>query len=133
MLATSSMPETPLGQPQLARHVGDPAPQRHPIAGRVQAEGADPAARGSEEAEQAADRRALAGPVGPQEPEDLATLDLEVDAPDRLDLAVVLDEALDTDDRVQHAHRSGSPTAATGASSTSAAAPIPGVSRRSST
>ncbi len=35
-----------VGQPQFAGNVGQPAPHRHPVAGRVEAEGANPALSG---------------------------------------------------------------------------------------
>ena len=41
----------------------------------------------------------LPAPFGPEQPEDLAGRDLEVDAVDGQDVAVALDEATDPDDR----------------------------------
>ena len=35
-----------VGQSQLSGHIGQPAPHRHPVAGRVEAEGANPALSG---------------------------------------------------------------------------------------
>ena len=54
------------------------------------------------------DGRRLAGAVRPEEGEDLAALDLEVDAGDRLDLAVALAQPADGDDRL-HAASVGMP------------------------
>ena len=46
------------------------------------------------------DRRRLARTVRPEQAEDLARRDVEVDAVDGLDVAVALDQAADPDDRV---------------------------------
>ena len=42
----------------------------------------------------------LPAPFGPEQPEDLARRDLEVDAVDGLDVAVALGQAADADDRL---------------------------------
>ena len=68
------------------------------VAPRVDAEHGDLAAVGLVEALEDLDRRRLAGAVGPEQAEDLAAADLEVDAVDGLDLAVALAQAGDADD-----------------------------------
>ena len=57
----------------------------------------------------ALERRGLAGAVRPEEPEDLAVLDLEADAPRRLHVAVVLVEILNDDFRRRGRHQPSHP------------------------
>ena len=78
-----------------------------PFAG-IDSEHGDLAGRARAEALQDLDRRRLARAVRPEEGEDLAALDLEVDAGDRVELAVALVQTADGDDR-RHAASVGTP------------------------
>src|SRR5262249_14218544 len=85
-------------QGELAGQVADPPMYRHGVASRVEAEQPRPPARPAEEVEQETDRRPLAGAVRPQESEDFALLDRQVDLDDPPMGAVGLGELLGLDD-----------------------------------
>ncbi len=68
------------------------------VDGRLDAEDAGTPARRPDEVEQGADRRRLARAIGPEEAEDLALVDLEIDVDDPALRAVVLGEPLGLDD-----------------------------------
>ena len=70
-----------------------------PAPGRVLAEDADLAGVGRAEALQDLDGGGLAGAVGPENGDDLAAVDLEVDAAHDLAVAVGLAQAADADHR----------------------------------
>ena len=76
------------------------------VAPGVVAQDGGTAGRRPQEAEQEADRRRLAGTVGPKEAEDLALADREVDVLDPPALAVSLGEA----DGLDHVSHPGAPT-----------------------
>ena len=78
----------------------DPRLERVGLAGDVEAEDGHLAAIGLAQALEDLDRRGLAGAVRAEQAEDLAAGDLEVDARDRLDVAVALGQAPDSDDRI---------------------------------
>ena len=65
---------------------------------QVESGHAQGAAAGREEAAQHAKRRRLAGPVGPQQPEDLPALDFEADVIDRGEVAETPDQIVDLND-----------------------------------
>jgi hypothetical protein len=65
------------------------------VSPRVKTEHCDASSCRAQESDQAADRRRLARAIWAQEAEDLASADLQVDAPERVDYAAVLDQALD--------------------------------------
>ena len=94
-----------LGDGQLRVHrrrlEADPDPRLQLVGagGDVDAEDHRLTAIGAAEALQDLDRRGLAGAVRPQQAEDLAAGDVEVDAVHRDEVAVVLDQAADADDR----------------------------------
>ncbi len=67
----------------------------------IDAEHADVALGSRPEAFEDLDGRRLPGAVRPEEGEDLAALDLEVDARDRFELAVSLVQPFDGDDRIR--------------------------------
>ena len=67
------------------RHHGDLAPRGDRIARHVDTADLDPSGGGPHQRGQAADRRALAGAVGPEQAEELAAPDRERDAAHRLD------------------------------------------------
>jgi hypothetical protein len=71
--------------------------QRHHVAPRVAVEQAQGAAVRAQQAEQDADRRGLARPVGSQEAVHLAGGDLEVEAVERLRVAEGLAQIRDRD------------------------------------
>src|SRR6185437_7438946 len=88
---------------RLLQDGADAVPPRG-VAGRgVDAEHAHLAGRPRTEALEDLDGRGLARAVGPEEGEDLAALDLEVDPRDGVDLAVALAQPLDGDDRLHAA------------------------------
>ena len=62
----------------------------------------DPAAVGAVEPQQAADRRRLAGTVGTEEAEDLASVDRQAHVADAPSLAEGLGQVLDKDGRGRH-------------------------------
>jgi hypothetical protein len=76
-------------EPEVAREVADALSRGDGVGARVEPEEHGMPARGTNEAEQQADRRALAGSVRPEVSEDLATLDPDVEVDERLDAAVV--------------------------------------------
>src|SRR5207344_1350651 len=88
----------PLVQPEVARQVAEPLANAHAVASRVEPEDAEPAVRRADQVEQQADRRRLAGAVRPQEAEDLAGLDREVDVDDPPVRSVALGQLLCADD-----------------------------------
>jgi hypothetical protein len=76
----------------------DPRLERIRVAADVDPEDADFAAIGLAQSLEDLDGRGLARPVRPEESEDLALRDVEVDAVDGLHVAVSLGEATDADD-----------------------------------
>ena len=91
----------PLVQPQLPREVADPAAQLHASGAGVEAEHRGRPRGRAQQVEQRADQRGLAGAVGPDEPEGLSGIDLEVEPVQGDDPAPVdLREALGSDDGV---------------------------------
>ena len=82
-------------QRDVAGHVGQPAVQRDRVGPRIASEQLDPSAVGPEQAEEDADRRRLAGPVGSEEPVDRPRLDVEVEAVQRRRRPEALDQAGD--------------------------------------
>jgi hypothetical protein len=86
----------------LAGDVRDAAVRRHGVAPGVDAEEARAPARRPMQAEQQADGRRLAGPVGPEVPVHLAGPDLEVQVVEGQGRAVALGQALGLD-RARHA------------------------------
>ena len=71
-----------LGEPELARDIGEAGTQRRSVAARIAAQDLDVSRGRSKEIEQAPDRGRLAGAVRTEEPEHLAAADLEIDARD---------------------------------------------------
>src|SRR4029077_19262396 len=88
----------PVVHVELARQVADAAMNRDGIGGRLDAEDLGAPGGRSDEVEQDPHRRGLAGAVRPEEPEDLALCDLEVEVGDPAMLAVRLRQALGLDD-----------------------------------
>ena len=84
----------------LLQHDPDPLAPRRWRAPRVGAEHLDLTGAGLAEALEDLDGRRLAGAVGPEEREDLAAADLEVDPADGLVVAVALVQRPDRDDRL---------------------------------
>ena len=80
--------------------VADLALDRERLAGRVEADDAHDAPGGLGEPEQHQHGRRLAGTVGPQQPEDLARVDREVERVDRGEVAVLLGQPPGDDDGV---------------------------------
>jgi len=93
-----------VGQPQLAGHIGEPAPHRHSVAGRIEAEGADPTGGWPQQPSRQRIVVLLPEPLGTEKAEDLASGDLQIDPANGLDFAVVLHKAVDLDDRIRGAH-----------------------------
>ncbi len=91
----------PFGKSQLARDVTDSTSHADPVTAWIPPEYLDRSARRPDEVEQAADGRALAGAVRPDEAKDLAPPNLQVDAADCLDEAEVLDQAGQADGGVR--------------------------------
>jgi hypothetical protein len=77
----------------------DPRAHRRRIVRDVDPRDASIAGGGPQEGAEDADRRGLPGTVRTEEAEHLILLDREIDPADRLELAVLLDEASDLDDR----------------------------------
>ena len=75
----------------------DAAPHLVGLAGDIDAGDLDLPGGGLEQGAEDADGGRLAGAVGPQEAKDLTLRDIEVDAPNRLDLAVLLDQTAHLD------------------------------------
>ena len=96
-------PGEPVVQRELTRQIADAPMDGHRIDGRLHAEDAGTPAGGPDEVEQGPDRGRLARPVGPEEPEHLALLDLEVDIDDAATGAVALGQPLGLDDRAHGA------------------------------
>jgi hypothetical protein len=88
----------PVIERELARQVADATMDRHRVDRRVDPEDPGRAARRSDVVEQRADRRGLAGPVGPEEAECLTLIDLQVDLDDPAVGAVGLGELVGLDD-----------------------------------
>ena len=84
----------PVVQVELAGQVADPSVDRDRIGGRLDAEHLGASRCRPDEVEQDAHRRRLAGAVRPEEAEDLALGDLEVELDDAAMLAVGLGQAL---------------------------------------
>jgi hypothetical protein len=84
-----------LWQTELTRDIGDPPAERHAVAPRIETEDLDPASRRTQQVQDAADRRRLTGSIRTEEPEHLPPSDLEIDAPDSVDAAVIFDESAD--------------------------------------
>ena len=80
--------------------VADLALDRERLAGRVEADDADDAPGRLGEPEQHQHGRRLAGAVGPEQPEDLAGADRQVERVDRGEVAVLLGQPPGDDDRV---------------------------------
>ena len=87
-------------EPDVVGQVADLALDRERLAGRIQADDADDAAGRLGEAEQHEHGRRLARAVGPQEAEDLAGVDREVERVDRGEVAVLLGQSPRDDDGV---------------------------------
>ncbi len=88
----------PVVQVELAGQVADALVDRDRVGGRLDAEDLGPPGGRPDEVEQDTHRRRLAGAVGPEEAEDLALGDLEVELDDAAMLAVGLGQALGLDD-----------------------------------
>ena len=98
-------------QVELAGQVADPAMDRDRIGGRLDAEHLGAAGGRTDEVEQDAHRRRLARAVGPEEAEDLALGDLEVELDDASVLAVGLGQAFGLDDGGHGTSLPGNPSA----------------------
>jgi hypothetical protein len=86
-------------QRELARDVADPAMDRDRVLRGLDLEHEGAAGCRADQVEQGPDRRGLAGAVGPEEAEDLALGDVEVDIDDAAVHPVRLGELLRADDR----------------------------------
>jgi hypothetical protein len=84
----------PVLQRELARQISHPLPDLHALLPDVHPEDPCPPVRRSQEAQERADGRRLARPVGPEKPEHFSFVDREVDAPDPPVLAVGLGKLL---------------------------------------
>ncbi len=104
-------PGQPVVQVEFAREVADPPMDRHRIDRGLDPEDFGPAAGRADEVEQDAHGRRLARAVGPEEAEDLALGDLEIEFGDAAMLAVRLGQLLRADD-LGHARRAGDRSAA---------------------
>ena len=88
---------------ELLRRQPDRLPRLAVVADRVVAEDLDRAAGRLRQPGRAVDQRRLAGPVGAEQAEELARLDLERDAAQRLHPGrVALDQILDMQGRLRH-------------------------------
>ena len=83
---------------KLLGHVPDALPGRGPGAAQVHAGHAQRAACGREQPAEHAKRRGLARPVGPEQAEDLAPVDVEADVVDGGEAAKLPDQVADLDD-----------------------------------
>ena len=84
---------------ELLRHVADALPGRGAGVAQIDAGDAQRAAAGRQQTAEHAERGRLAGPVGPEQAEDLAAVDLEADMIDGGERAELPDEIVDLDDR----------------------------------
>ena len=94
-------------EPRLLQRDADPLARPVGVLRDVDARHLRPARRDRQQRREHAHGRGLAGAVRPEESEDLAGLDAQVDAPHRLDIVVVFDQSLGFDRSV---HRTGQPT-----------------------
>ena len=81
----------------LGWHVADVPPDLDAVGHAVEAQDGGATPRREDEVQERPDGRRLAGAVGPEEAEDLAALDLQVEVLDGMDVAVVLGQALRQD------------------------------------
>ncbi len=87
---------------ELPGQVPHPAPNGLAVAPAVAPKDAGPAARGTDEVQQRANGGGLAGPVGPEKPEDLPALHLEIELHDAARPPVELRQALGANHRIRH-------------------------------
>jgi hypothetical protein len=84
----------PVLQRELTRQISDPRPDLHAFLPDVHPEDPRPPAGRMQEAQERADRRRLARPIGSEKTENLALLHRKVHVPDAPTLAVLFGQAL---------------------------------------
>jgi len=101
--AAEQVDALPAAQPRpqrgVAGHVGETGVDVDGVATRVQSEDRDPSGVQTQLTEQGADGGRLAGPVGAEEPVDLAGPDGQVEAGERMSAAERLGQGLSADDK----------------------------------